>query len=135
MVWALYAPQLSGRRLPPCAQVLMSSMEDKPHVVYNVCSSIVHLAKCFDGEETSPLSPHFRDLVQSLLHVVQKHSGYENTKLQVRHYYFMSLHWRWDSIAALKLFLAGQKQQQQLLTQSRVKTCAAWWLSFCSSVT
>lgn len=64
----LNPPLIDGQVLPQIIQVLLEAIKDAPHIAEKVCYAISQLAAGFDAtSSTSPMSPYFKDIVQSLL--------------------------------------------------------------------
>ncbi|GFR39763.1 hypothetical protein Agub_g247 [Astrephomene gubernaculifera] len=86
------APIVSKEMLPSLLTALVESLKDEPRVAYYVCDAVRLLALGFNsaGDDTSPLSPYLKDLVQKLYEaaeVFRNHPSVENSgKAQIAAY-------------------------------------------------
>lgn len=68
-------PEAVEKILTPLMSALVQSLEDIPKVASNVCWAIHNLAEAMqldDADTTSPLSPYFKVLIQTLLKVTMR---------------------------------------------------------------
>lgn len=78
-------PLVTTENLPTIIASLGKALGDSPHVCYRVCCAVSSLAIGFQGYRgsSSPISPFFKDVVGGLLQCAQRHSNYENSKVQI----------------------------------------------------
>ncbi|KXZ55363.1 hypothetical protein GPECTOR_3g492 [Gonium pectorale] len=84
-------PIVSKDMLPGLLNALVESLKDEPRVAYFVCDAVCLLAQGYNsGDETAPLSPFLKDLVQKLYEaaeVYRNHPSAESSgKAQVAAY-------------------------------------------------
>lgn len=66
---------ITSANLPLIVEALLKSILDEPYIAEKVCYAISQLAVGFSEEDTSALSPYFKDLIQALLQTAARPGG------------------------------------------------------------